>query len=67
VKSSQPKKRQFNAGDYASLNECLKKMQELGYRPVRRVEKPVFKEGEKGLEIAQQSIIFEGKLIKYEQ
>ncbi|GGE35704.1 NETI motif-containing protein [Pullulanibacillus camelliae] len=67
MKSLQPKKKQFDVSDFESLNDCLNQMQEQGYRPVRRMEKPIFKEGEKGLEVARQSIIFEGKLIKSER
>ena len=41
-------------------------MREEGYMPVRRMEKPVFKETHNGVEVSHQEIIFEGKLIDNE-
>ncbi|GGH83102.1 hypothetical protein JOD43_002944 [Pullulanibacillus pueri] len=67
MKRVKPKKKQFDVSDYGSIGACLDAMKAEGYTPVRRLEKPIFKEGEKSLEIHQQVIIFEGKLIKTEQ
>ena len=47
-----------------TIDQCLERMNKEGYRPVRRMEKPIFKEeGKKGdskyVPIAQK-IIFQG-------
>ncbi|WP_084500579.1 NETI motif-containing protein [Halalkalibacillus halophilus] len=53
--------------DYPSVEACLKAMEEEGYQPVRRNEKPVFQEikGKKEPEISHQEIVFEA--IKIEE
>ncbi|MBM7646603.1 hypothetical protein JOD45_002834 [Scopulibacillus daqui] len=57
-----PKKKKFVVGINDSIHECLQSMEKEGYIPVRRIEKPVFKEGKNGPEIAGRSIVFEGRL-----
>ena len=62
------KKMQFEVQENESIEECLNRMNQLGYTPVRRMEKPIFQEIKKGKEtiyepVARQ-IIFEGKLVE---
>lgn len=55
-------KKKFEVLEHESIEECLERMKKEGYSPVRRIEKPVFKEkGKKGEpQYLRQSIIFEG-------
>ncbi|KMM35770.1 MULTISPECIES: NETI motif-containing protein [Bacillales] len=59
-----PKKKKFEVQENESLSDCLKRMDDEGYMPVRRREEPVFKErkGSKEPEHCGQRIVFEGKL-----
>lgn len=57
----------FKVDDYGSVEACLKVMEAEGYTPVRRVEKPYFKESTNGVEVAGRTITFEGVLQKHEQ
>ncbi|MEK3889737.1 NETI motif-containing protein [Bacillus sp. FSL K6-3431] len=57
-------KKKFEVLENETINECLDRMNTEGYTPIRRIEKPIFKEeGKKGeskyVPIAQK-IIFEG-------
>ncbi|MDQ0208461.1 NETI motif-containing protein [Alkalicoccobacillus murimartini] len=62
------RKQQFTVGTDESLADCLERMKSEGYRPVRRMEKPVFKEdGSKTPVISHQQVIFEGILEEDEQ
>ncbi|MCM2676928.1 NETI motif-containing protein [Shouchella plakortidis] len=62
------RKQQFTVASDESLAECLERMKKEGYRPVRRMEKPVFKEnGSKTPIISHQQVIFEGVLEEDEQ
>ncbi|MDO6656994.1 MULTISPECIES: NETI motif-containing protein [Bacillales] len=58
------KKKKFEVKENESLSDCLKRMDDEGYMPVRRREEPVFKEGKgsKEPELCGQKIVFEGKL-----
>ncbi|WP_273836004.1 NETI motif-containing protein [Guptibacillus sedimenti] len=58
------KKKKFEVHQNESLSDCLKRMDDEGYMPVRRREEPVFKEskGSKEPELAGQKIVFDGKL-----
>ena len=67
MKYLQPRKKKFDVSDYGSVDKCLDAMKEEGYIPVKRTEKPIFKEGEKGIEVMKQMIIYEGKLVKTER
>lgn len=55
-------KKRFEVRDNETIDECLQRMQKEGYRPVRRIEKPIFKQtNAKGEpEHYKQHIIFEG-------
>ncbi|MCL6571053.1 MAG: NETI motif-containing protein [Bacillus sp. (in: Bacteria)] len=62
------KKMQFEVRENESIDECLNRMKQEGYLPVRRTEKPIFQEVKKNNEtiyepVARQ-IIFEGKIIE---
>ncbi|TCP24095.1 NETI protein [Scopulibacillus darangshiensis] len=59
---TKPRKKKFIVDINGSIEACLNQMEEEGYLPVRRIEKPVFKESKKGPELIGQHIIFEGLL-----
>lgn len=56
-------KKRFTVEENETINECLARMEEEGYRPIRRIEKPVFREEKKNGKIEyklfSQKIIFE--------
>jgi hypothetical protein len=59
------KTKQFEVLENESIADCLERMKKEGYTPVRRIEKPVFKEarqknGEESFEYAKQVVKFEG-------
>lgn len=58
-------KKDFEVMDNETITECLERMEKEGYRPIRRIEKPVFKEerengATKYVPFAQK-IIFQGE------
>ncbi|MDK6863299.1 MULTISPECIES: NETI motif-containing protein [Nosocomiicoccus] len=59
----QLKKKKFEVTKNDTIESVLQQMRSEGYTPVRRMEKPVFKETENGIEVSHQEIVFEGKLI----
>ncbi len=64
---AKPKKQKFELQENESIDECLERMKKEGYFPVRRMEKPIFKEVKNGDQIeyipVARQIIFEGKSI----
>lgn len=58
------KKKRFIVEENETITECLVRMEREGYRPVRRIEKPVFTEekvkGKVEYKPFSQKIIFEG-------
>ncbi len=62
------KKLQFEVQENESIEDCLNRMKQQGYTPVRRIEKPIFQEVEKAGETIYEpigrQIIFEAKLIE---
>lgn len=66
--ASKKKKKRFDVGENESVDECLSRMADEGYMPVRRMEEPVLKEVKGGskndVEVAYQRIVFEGKPIE---
>ncbi|WP_197697104.1 NETI motif-containing protein [Staphylococcus simiae] len=47
-----------------TITDCLQRMKDAGYMPVRRIEKPIYQENKDGsIEVLQQEIIFIGKKI----
>lgn len=69
LKQNQQKK-QFERMTDETIDQCLERIRQAGYSPVRRIEKPIFKEvienGEKKLIPDRQRIIFEAILNKGE-
>lgn len=63
---NKPKKQKFFVEENETIHDCLKRIEEEGYVPVRRIEEPIFKEVvEKGkIEVVPcgRKIVFEGKL-----
>ncbi|TMU84780.1 NETI motif-containing protein [Bacillus sp. BHET2] len=62
------KKLLFEVQDKETIADCLDRMKEMGYTPVRRMEKPVFEEQKEGKKTEyvpiRQAIVFEGKKIE---
>jgi hypothetical protein len=62
------KKRMYEVGENESIDDCLNRMKKDGYAPVRRMEKPIFKEVQNGgavdYEPAGRQIIFEAKPVE---
>jgi hypothetical protein len=58
-------KKQFEVLENESIESCLNRMEQEGYRPVKRMEKPIFQEitinGKVDYEPAGKKIIFEGQ------
>jgi hypothetical protein len=57
---------EFEVQEHETIEDCLERIKELGYYPVRRTEKPIFQEVKKGSEIVYEpvgrQIVFEAKL-----
>jgi hypothetical protein len=62
------KKMEFEVLENESIEQCLERIKQQGYAPVRRTEKPIFQESKKGNETVYEpigrQIIFEAKLIE---
>ncbi|MDW4524944.1 NETI motif-containing protein [Rossellomorea marisflavi] len=59
------KKMLFEVKDGETIGDCLDRMKDQGYMPVRRMEKPVFEEqGKETYVPVKQTIVFEGKKIE---
>ncbi|MEH7117575.1 NETI motif-containing protein [Neobacillus vireti] len=62
------KKLQFEVQENESIEECLNRIKQQGYTPVRRIEKPIFQEvknaGETIYEPIGRQIVFEARLIE---
>lgn len=57
----------FKVEDGETIQDCLTRMREAGYMPIKRFEKPIFKENKDGsVEVLKQDIIFTGKKISLE-
>lgn len=58
-------KKEFEVMENETISDCLNRMAKEGYRPIRRIEKPIFKEeNNKGKTIyipISQKIIFKGE------
>jgi hypothetical protein len=65
------RKERFEVQESESIEDCLERMKAAGYQPIRRMEKPIFKEetmnSKKKYVPVRQQIIFEGILIESEQ
>lgn len=54
----------FEVKDNETIAQCLERMKEEGYMPVKRFQKPIFRENDKGeIEVYKEQIIFTGKKI----
>ncbi|MCE4957460.1 NETI motif-containing protein [Macrococcoides caseolyticum] len=54
----------FEVRENETITECLARMKAAGYMPVKRFQKPIFIENEKGeIEVFKEQIIFTGKKI----
>ena len=59
------KQQKFKVADNETIQDCLQRMREAGYAPVKRFEKPIYKENKDGsLEVLKQEIVFVGKMIE---
>lgn len=59
------KQQKFQVAENETIQDCLQRMREQGYMPVKRFEKPVYKEDNNGkIEVLSQEIEFVGKLIE---
>ncbi|WP_081727736.1 NETI motif-containing protein [Halalkalibacter wakoensis] len=65
------RKEQFEVGESETIEDCLGRMKEKGYQPIKRIEKPIFEEkminAQKEYVPIRQKIIFEGILVESEQ
>ncbi|MGD6843828.1 NETI motif-containing protein [Bacillus infantis] len=63
--SKEKKKKQFEVLENETIGQCLDRIAKEGYVPVRRTEKPIFKEVKTGgnvtYEPAGRQIVFEAK------
>lgn len=61
------KKKNFRVKENETIDECLERMKQEGYMPVRRIEKPLFEERNENGETIHvpigREIIFEGKIM----
>ncbi|MFK2826070.1 NETI motif-containing protein [Bacillus sp. B190/17] len=61
------KKKTFYVQENETIDQCLERMKQEGYVPIRRMERPVFKEEminkEKKYTPIGREIVFEGKMM----
>jgi len=59
------KKKMFEVLENETIDQCLNRMKNEGYQPIRRIERPVFMEDERTGEVKpiKREISFEGILI----
>ncbi|BBK27761.1 NETI motif-containing protein [Staphylococcus arlettae] len=59
------KQQKFTVEEHETIEQCLQRIREAGYMPVKRIEKPVYKENKDGsVEVLKQNIEFVGKKIE---
>ncbi|WP_066367129.1 NETI motif-containing protein [Neobacillus fumarioli] len=62
------KKMLFEVQENETIEQCLNRMKQQGYTPVRRLEKPIFQEIKRDSETIYEpigrQIIFEGKILE---
>ncbi|RIP33117.1 NETI motif-containing protein [Staphylococcus gallinarum] len=57
------KQQKFKVEENETIQDCLQRMREAGYMPIKRFEKPVYKENKDGsVEVLRQDIEFVGRL-----
>lgn len=61
-------KKRFEVNENETIEECLNRMKEAGYVPIKRIEKPIFQEIKDGAESTYEPvsrhIIFEAKKLE---
>ena len=58
------KQQKFKVEENETIQACLQRMRDAGYMPIKRFEKPIYKENKDGsIEVLKQDIIFVGKPI----
>ncbi|WP_240468679.1 NETI motif-containing protein [Gracilibacillus sp. YIM 98692] len=62
-----PKKKKFELQDDETIEACLDRIKKEGYQPMRRTEKPVFKEKNGDVEPVGSTIVFDAVLAKHER
>ena len=67
TQQKKPKKKKFKVEKDGSIMDVLAAMKAEGYQPVRRFEKPVFKEENGEITVSHQEIMFEGKLMNEDE
>ncbi|WP_235988962.1 NETI motif-containing protein [Aquibacillus kalidii] len=64
-------KKQYEVGEQETVDQCIDRIRKEGYTPIRRIEKPIFKEveqnGDIGYEPVSRTIIFDAVPVKDEQ
>lgn len=60
-------KKKFEVEENETIDACLERMRQEGYMPIKRIEKPIFKEviqnGKTNYEPLGRKIVFEAKKI----
>ncbi|MBM7632144.1 NETI motif-containing protein [Geomicrobium sediminis] len=57
------RKKTFEVEEHETISDCLARIDGEGYRPVRRMEKPIFTEdSNKNVTVKEQRIVFEAVL-----
>lgn len=71
MQKAKKNKERFQVQENETIDECLKRIKDEGYMPVKRIEKPVFIEslenGEKTQKVSHQQITFEAIKAKHER
>ncbi|CAM3177116.1 NETI motif-containing protein [Sporolactobacillus spathodeae] len=62
VSQTLPRKKQFIVATDETVSACIDRMDREGYAPIRRIEKPVFRETANGPEPSGRECIIEGIL-----
>lgn len=59
------KQQKFKVEENETIQDCLQRMRDAGYTPVKRFEKPLYKENKNGtFEVYKQEIEFVGKILQ---
>ena len=59
------KQQKFKVEENETIQACLQRMRDAGYMPIKRFEKPIYKENKDGkYEVYRQEIQFVGKLME---
>lgn len=59
------KQQKFKVEENETIQDCLQRMRDAGYTPVKRFEKPLYKENEDGtFEVYKQEIEIVGKILQ---